>query len=130
MFLTVVVKALTYHWSFVRNLYFYKMKTYKVSCRNYHAKNIKYRTFHLGQKTENFHPVVKWIFPVFSPRWKVRVSQKNFTLGWISPRLRVTCLLALTLDALYSQIIFILNFSCRFSQNLLEHPCYISNCVF
>ena len=45
----------------------------KESCR----KHIKYHTFHLGLKTENFHPRVKWIFSVFSPRWKVRVSKKK-----------------------------------------------------
>ena len=45
------------------------------------------------QKGQNSHFTLGWKFSVFSPTWKVRVSQKKITLGWISPRLRVTCLL-------------------------------------
>ena len=57
------------------------------------------------QKGQNIHFTPGWKFPVFSPRWKVRVSKKkftpgwNFTTGWISPRLHVTCLLKYLLSA-------------------------------
>ena len=44
------------------------------------------------QKDQNIHFTLGWNFSVFSPRWKVLVSQKKFTPRWISPRLRVTCL--------------------------------------
>ena len=53
------------------------------------------------QKGQNILFTTGRKFSVFSPKWKVRVSQKNltprwnFTPRWISPRLRVTCLLEL-----------------------------------
>ena len=63
-------------------LYFYKMKTFEISCRK-----------------------VKISISVFSPRWKVRVSQKKFTPGWISPRLRATYFLDLDLKSTWITIL-------------------------
>ena len=79
----------TYHWSFKISV-FYKMKHVK-----YHAERSKY-PFTLGSK-----------FSVFSPRLKVRVLKKS----WISPRLRVTCLLGKD----------VLNICSKFTG---EHPCW------
>ena len=76
-------QLITYHWHFVsyRNIrIFIKWKHVK-----YHPESSKYP----------FHPGVE--FSVFSPRWKIRISQKSLTPGWISPGLRVTCLLDLNL---------------------------------
>ena len=51
------------------------------------------------QKGQNIHFTSGWKFSVFSPRWKVLVSQNKFTAGWISPCLRLTCLLDLDMKS-------------------------------
>ena len=38
------------------------------------------------QKGQNIHFTPGWKFSIFSPRWKVRVSQIKFTPGWNEAR--------------------------------------------
>ena len=72
-------------------LYFYKMKT----CKKYHAERSKYP----------FHPAVD-IFS-FQPEVKGTFISKKFTPGWISPRLRVTCLLHLDLKSAWITLLWL-----------------------
>ena len=63
-------QLIAYHWSFV---------SYQNIC--IFIKRVKY---HAERSKNQFHP--GWKFPVFSLRWKARVSQKKFTQVEISSR--------------------------------------------